>query len=429
ISTANLYTSAVDGGNAGGTDRVVNGITLYALFGNGQTSTADGCTLTALSGRLVNGDGSTARIQADGTLTEVLSRMTFNDGVDDNSDQEIVLDPTSLEAGTTYDLRVYICNSSRQIRHVNLAFVGDGQAPVETGFFDEDDATTSPGGFKDPNQVYYINYRFTWDGDSTPGITITQKSGSAPFCLYALTNQVVSTDEAAAPATGGEEQGLSVGYVNAESDQVGVASDDFYESESLNKNGRWVKFDKWGASWQPTNVPSGWCPYTNGSFQYCDDCGWVFVSDEPWAWATYHYGRWARVRSGCGWAWIPGKVWAGSWVSWRKEQGESCSVIGWAPLPPEAGCELGGGGSTWVDHEYDIGPDYYTFINIRDFGSDSYLWGGFIYDRGQNITIINKTINITNIAYNRAITYAGGPNFFSLNQEIQKRGGRAIAAV
>src|SRR5262249_37548234 len=45
------------------------------------------------------------------------------------------------------------------------------------------------------------------------------------------------------------------------------------------------------------------------------------------------------------------------------------------------------------------------------------------------ITIINKTINITNIAYNRAITYAGGPNFFSLNQEIQKRGGRAIAAV
>ena len=183
--------------------------------------------------------------------------------------------------------------------------------------------------------------------------------------------------------------------------------------------------DKWGASWQPTNVPSGWSPYTNGNFQYCDDCGWTFASDEPWAWATYHYGRWARVHSGCGWAWIPGKVWAGSWVSWRS----GGDTIGWAPLPPEAGCELGVGISTWADHEYDIGPDYYTFISIRDFGSDSYLRGGFIFDRGRNVTIINQTINITNIAYNRSVTYAGGPNFFNLNQAIQRQGGRPIATV
>ena len=183
--------------------------------------------------------------------------------------------------------------------------------------------------------------------------------------------------------------------------------------------------DKWGASWQPTNVPSGWSPYTNGNFQYCDDCGWTFASDEPWAWATYHYGRWARVHSGCGWAWIPGKVWAGSWVSWRS----GGDTIGWAPLPPEAGCELGVGISTWADHEYDIGPDYYNFINIRDFGSDSYLRGGFIFDRGRNVTIINQTINITNIAYNRSVTYAGGPNFLNLNQAIQRQGGRPIATV
>ena len=340
-----------------------------------------------------------------------------------------MLDPASLEAGTTYDLRVYVCNASGQNRQVNLAFAGDGQAPVETGFFNEDDATTSAGGFTDPNQAYDINYRYTWDGESTPGITITQKSGSAPFCLYALTNQVVASGEAAAPPASGGEEGLSAGYVNTESDQVGVASDDFYQSESLNKHGRWVKADKWGASWQPTNVPSGWSPYTNGSFQYCDDCGWTFVSDEPWAWATYHYGRWTRVHSGCGWAWVPGKVWAGSWVSWRQGQGNSRDSIGWAPLPPEAGCELGVGVSTWADQEYDIGPDYYTFINVRDFGSDSYLRGGFIYNRGQNVTIINQTINITNIAYNRSVTYAGGPNFFNLNQAIQRQGGRPIATV
>ena len=82
--------------------------------------------------------------------------MTFNNGVDDNSQQEIVLDPESLEPGATYDLRVYVCNGSGQNRQVNLAFAGDGQAPVETGFFNEDDATTSAGGFTDPNQVYIL---------------------------------------------------------------------------------------------------------------------------------------------------------------------------------------------------------------------------------------------------------------------------------
>lgn len=428
ISTANQYTSAVDGGNTRGTDRVVNGITLYALSASGQTSTADNCTVTALAGTLANAGGSTPSIQADGTLKEVLASMTFNNDAGDNSQQEIVLDPSSLEVGTTYDLRVYIGNSSGQNRQVNLAFVGDGQAPVETGFFNEDDATTSAGGFTDPNQAYYINYRYTWDGESTPGITITQKSGGAPFCFYALTNQLVSASQAAAPE-GSEEGGLSAGFVNTESDQVGVASDDFYNSESLNKNGRWVKMDKWGASWQPTNVPSGWCPYTNGSFQYCDDCGWTFTSDEPWAWATYHYGRWTRVRSGCGWAWVPGKVWAGSWVSWRQGRGDSCSCIGWAPLPPEAGCELDVGVSTWADREYDIGPDYYTFINVRDFGADSYFRGGYVYDRSRNVTIINQTINITNIVYNHNVTYSGGPNYYGLNQQVLRYGGRGITAV
>ena len=41
ISTDNQYTSAVDGGNRGGPDRVINGITLYALSGNNETGVAD----------------------------------------------------------------------------------------------------------------------------------------------------------------------------------------------------------------------------------------------------------------------------------------------------------------------------------------------------------------------------------------------------
>jgi hypothetical protein len=451
ISTDYGYTSAVDGGNTRGTDRVINGITLYAMAANGQSSTADNCTLNALSGSLSNGGGTSASVQADGNCKEVLSDMTFNNGAGDNSQQEIVLDPDSLESGTTYDLRVYICNSSGQNRQINLSFVGDGQAAVETGFFNEDDARTSAGGFSDANQVYYINYRFTWDGDSTPGITITQKSGGAPFVLYALTNQVVPGGGAAAgeaagagqaggaqgaggAAAGGEaDQGLTSGLVDQGSDEVGVASDDFYNSESLNNNGRWIKLDKWGTCWQPTNVPSGWCPYTNGTFKQCDDCGWTFVSDEPWAWCCYHYGRWCKVSTGCGWCWVPGKVWASSWVSWRRGRdgsgSGSCSCIGWAPLPPEAGCEFGVGISTWVDSECNIGPDCYSFINIRDFGSDSYLGCGCIYEHSRNTTVIIDTFNCTNICHTRWGTYCGGPDYNWCNTEIRKQGGKECGKI
>src|SRR5205823_5995967 len=192
ISNNHGYTTAIDGGNTRGTDRVINGITLYSLAGAGQnTATADNCTVNALSGTLSDGGLTKTSISADGTMREVLSDMVFNNAGGDNSQIEVVLDPESLEQGATYDLRVYICSSSGQSRQVNVAFFGDGQNAAETGFFNEDDARTSAGRFQTANQVYYINYRYTWDGDSTPGITITQRSGGAPFCLYALTNELV----------------------------------------------------------------------------------------------------------------------------------------------------------------------------------------------------------------------------------------------
>ncbi|MEO8884293.1 MAG: DUF6600 domain-containing protein [Devosia sp.] len=58
--------------------------------------------------------------------------------------------------------------------------------------------------------------------------------------------------------------------------------------------------------------------------------GWYFASDEPFAWAVYHYGRWYDDGD-LGWCWVPGNVWAPAWVSWR----DSDDYVGWAPLPPE----------------------------------------------------------------------------------------------
>ena len=440
ISSENTYTTAIDGGNAQGADRVINGITLYALTGEGQSISANNCSLSVLEGTIANGGGAAETIQADGTVSEVASDMTFNNEANDGSQQEIVLDPASLTSGTTYDLRVYVCNPSGQNREVNLTFAGDGEAPVETGWFNEDDATTSAGGFQDPNQVYYINYRYTWDGDTTPGITISQRYGRTPFCLYALTNQVVpgeeagaqASSEAAAPAATNE--GLTAGLMTATSDEVGVTSDTFYSDDSLNSNGEWVDVASYGKCWRPTRVSSDWRPYTNGNWRHCGDCGWTWNTDEEWGWATYHYGRWVRVVD-TGWCWVPGKVWAPAWVSWRRGTGPDCNCVGWAPLPPEATFESNVGISTWVDRTCDIGPDAYTFVNVVDFGSDNYSrCGQCLIDRGRYVNIFEHTTNCTNISYVNVVNthvniYNGGPDYNWCNTEIRKHGGKEIPQI
>jgi hypothetical protein len=447
IDNRNQYTTAVDGGSASGNDRVINGVRLYSLVGAGPSAAADNCTLNALTGTLVNLQRSNGVPQADGTFAEVLSDMTSNDGASDNSQQEIVLDPASLTAGTTYDLRIYIGNSAAQDREVNLAFVGDDQAPVETGFFNEEDARTSPGAFREPNQVYYIDYRFTWDGASTPGVTVTQKSGQAPFALYALTNQPVIEETAAAPAASAVPvpAAATTALVSAVPDQVGVTSDTFYSNQSLKKHGRWIEVKKYGRCWQPTDSPPDWRPYSRGHFGYSDDGGYVWISDQSeneWGWATYHYGRWCRVPGvGSGWAWVPGTAWSGGWVSWRQGRDREHAFVGWAPLPPEATLRVGVGISTWADREYDIGPDYYTFVNVRDFGSDSYWRPGLIVDRRRYVDILPHTVNITNINYtdtrgnvsNVSITqvraYNGGPDFTFINTQIRQNGGREMSRI
>src|SRR5206468_12187622 len=59
------YTSAIDGGNNRGADRIVNGITLFALTGAGQnTATGDNCTVNALSGTLTDGGLTSKNIAA-----------------------------------------------------------------------------------------------------------------------------------------------------------------------------------------------------------------------------------------------------------------------------------------------------------------------------------------------------------------------------
>jgi Family of unknown function (DUF6600) len=104
------------------------------------------------------------------------------------------------------------------------------------------------------------------------------------------------------------------------------ADADFYAP--LSSCGTWVDVGSYGRCWRPAGVVVGWRPYCNGYWMWTD-CGWYWASDEPWAWACYHYGYWV-YDSTYGWIWVPGIDWAPAWVCWRFGGG----YIGWAPMLP-----------------------------------------------------------------------------------------------
>ena len=208
-----------------------------------------------------------------------------------------------------------------------------------------------------------------------------------------------------------------------------VNLDFFYTN--LQDKGDWLQTQEFGYVFRPNvhKQKANWRPYSDGAWVHTDE-GWLWNSREDFGWATYHYGRWTRLKE-YGWVWVPGFEWAPAWVAWRgtAPDGSGASgsrtanrgnrgstevtYVGWAPLPPEARFNASIGFNSSVDYEYSIAPDDYSFVSVRSFG-DPYLaplivaptvvygfWGG--------------TYGYTNIAYTdygwgRGV-YAGGPSY------------------
>jgi hypothetical protein len=116
--------------------------------------------------------------------------------------------------------------------------------------------------------------------------------------------------------------------VNAGPGRAAVDFGVFYDN--LAPYGNWVQRANYGWVWTPKDVASTWRPYQAGHWVWSDE-GWTWLSDEPFGWATYHYGRWYQDPE-LGWSWVPGNDWAPAWVSWQEGQ----NYVGWAPLPPGA---------------------------------------------------------------------------------------------
>jgi Family of unknown function (DUF6600) len=198
-----------------------------------------------------------------------------------------------------------------------------------------------------------------------------------------------------------------------------VSIDLFYDNLS---GGNWIDVEGYGYGWQPDLAVNdqNWRPYADGYWAYTDD-GWAWVSYEDFGWATYHYGRWANLAD-YGWVWFPGEDldWGPAWVSWRT----GGDYVGWAPLPPRGPGVVYGGRpiGPQVDIEFDIGPEYYNFCEVRYIGEP--VLRSYIAPPVQNVTYINNTVNVTNITVKNNVVYNYGPNYEALsahsNRPIQR---------
>src|ERR1700756_2423306 len=189
-----------------------------------------------------------------------------------------------------------------------------------------------------------------------------------------------------------------------------VSIDFFYNNLA---GGNWIEVADYGYGWQPDLAVSdpNWRPYADGYWAYTDD-GWTWISYEDYGWATYHYGRWANLAD-YGWGWFPGEDldWGPAWVSWRT----GGDYIGWAPLPPRGqgvvyeGQPIGAN----VDVTFDIGPEYYNFCDVRFIGEP--VLRDRIFPPVQNVTYIENTVNVTNIAVQNNVIYNYGPDYNVVN--------------
>lgn len=101
----------------------------------------------------------------------------------------------------------------------------------------------------------------------------------------------------------------------------------FYDE--LAEYGDWVLIEPYGFVFRPRVSFVSWRPYFDGWWQPSDVYGWVWISDEPFGWITYHYGNWFYDRFQ-GWVWLPGYDWGPAWVAWVAAD----DWFGWAPLGP-----------------------------------------------------------------------------------------------
>ncbi len=202
----------------------------------------------------------------------------------------------------------------------------------------------------------------------------------------------------AARAATSVSAGIHVGPSGHTSVDLGFFYDD------LAPYGNWIERPSHGWVWTPREVSTSWRPYRDGHWVWTDQ-GWTWISDEPYGWATYHYGRWYDDPE-IGWSWVPDDEWAPSWVSFQ----QGADYVGWAPLPPGVNVSVSvasnyGGYGNSGGYAYGIAPEYYNFVPERYFLAPRIA--SYYVSQERIVPLYRQTRNYTNYRFNggRAFNY------------------------
>ncbi|MCI0920247.1 DUF6600 domain-containing protein [Sphingobacterium rhinopitheci] len=182
---------------------------------------------------------------------------------------------------------------------------------------------------------------------------------------------------------------------------VHVSLDMFYDE--LSPYGYWDYDPNYGGDiWYP-QAGHDFRPYSSNGYWTMTQYGNTWVSNYPWGWATFHYGRWINTPRN-GWGWIPDYEWGPAWVDWRSGNG----YYGWAPMAPRLSVNISVGLpiNLWI-----FSPS--KRIYDRNIHRYSTYGRPNIYN---NTTIINNTYIVNNNHY------YGGPS----RRDVERTTGRKV---
>ncbi|MDD5366072.1 MAG: hypothetical protein PHR30_12085 [Gallionellaceae bacterium] len=186
-----------------------------------------------------------------------------------------------------------------------------------------------------------------------------------------------------------------------------------YGANELDHYGNWRVVPEYGPIWIPDGVPSGWAPYSTGSWVWDPYYEWTWIDDAPWGWAPFHYGRWLAIDGI--WCWAPGPV-----VRQRPVYSPALVAFFWAG--DDIAVRIGTPGMYWVSLGW--GEPVIPWWGRSGFrGRPS--WGGWHGPHIVNNIVIHDraVVNPGNIVYRnsrlaRAVAYAPRDQFGHPHEHI-----------
>jgi uncharacterized protein DUF6600 len=181
----------------------------------------------------------------------------------------------------------------------------------------------------------------------------------------------------------------------------------FYDA--LIDYGDWVLIEPYGFMFRPRVNFATFHPYGDGFWAPSDPWGWVWISAEPFGWATYHYGYWTWDRFQ-GWVWGPGVDWGPAWVSWEIAGG----FAGWAPLGPSGN----------VGYDTGIPGGAYLYAPIERLGATDMR--SHVVTRAALGPAAGSARPLDNVVEREGVRYNFGPDFALVERA---RGGQLLPKV